>query len=107
MLSGLMRKENVSFYSRREFQDDFTGSENGFIRLNCWSLARAAVRLTSAMSQQRKWPRSFDHLVGARNQRWWEAEVERLGGFQVDDQCNFRRLLGSSPGAAPFRICLT
>jgi hypothetical protein len=48
---------------------------------------------TSHLCQQQKWLRSFDDLVRARNQRWWEAEVERLGGLQVDDQRNFRRLL--------------
>ena len=29
---------------------------------------------------------SFDHLVGAREQRRWQAEAERLGGLEVDHQ---------------------
>jgi hypothetical protein len=24
---------------------------------------------------------SFDHLVGASEQRWWHVEAERLGGL--------------------------
>ena len=28
----------------------------------------------------------FDHLVGTSEQRRWDFEVERLGGFQIDHQ---------------------
>src|SRR6516165_5255303 len=28
----------------------------------------------------------FDHLVGASEQRWWDRQPERLGGFKVDDE---------------------
>ena len=47
----------------------------------------AAIRL----SQQHSC--SLDHLVGAREQRWRHVEAERLGGFQVDDHFDLRRLL--------------
>jgi hypothetical protein len=47
----------------------------------------------SQTCQQQKWPRSFDQLIGARDQHRWNAEVERLGRFQIDDQRNFRGLL--------------
>jgi hypothetical protein len=29
---------------------------------------------------------SFDHLVGAREQRWRHVETEGLRGFEIDDQ---------------------
>jgi hypothetical protein len=38
-------------------------------------------------------PRSFDHLVGAGDERWRHFEGERLGGGQIDDEVELRRLL--------------
>src|SRR6516164_1450841 len=36
---------------------------------------------------------SFDHLVGAGEQRWWNFEAERLGGRQIDNEIKPGRLL--------------
>jgi len=48
---------------------------------------------------------SFDHLVGAGEQREGDGDAERLGGFQVDDQLYPGRLLdGRSAGLSPLRI---
>jgi len=35
---------------------------------------------------------SFDHLVGAAEQRERECEAERLGGLEIDEQLEFDRL---------------
>src|ERR1700730_16759630 len=36
---------------------------------------------------------SFDHLVGARRERWRHVEAERLGGLEVDYELEFRGLI--------------
>src|SRR6478736_3189364 len=44
------------------------------------------------VSSQQKNPRRdefavlFDHLVGAREKRGWHFEVERVGGFTIDEK---------------------
>src|SRR4029434_4498516 len=37
--------------------------------------------------------RSFDHLVGAGDERGWHSEAERLGYRNIDDEIEFGRLL--------------
>ena len=32
----------------------------------------------------------FDHLVGAREQRWWDFEAECLGGVEIEHKLEFR-----------------
>ena len=41
---------------------------------------------------------SFDHHVGAAEQRCWEGQTKCLGGFQVDDEFNFCHLLNWQVG---------
>ena len=36
---------------------------------------------------------SFDHLVGAGEQRWWEFKAKRLGGLEIDDELKLGWLL--------------
>jgi len=36
---------------------------------------------------------SFDHLVGARQNRRWQVETERLRGFEIDHELIFVRRL--------------
>jgi hypothetical protein len=41
---------------------------------------------------------SFDHPVGAGEQRWRDGEAERFGGFEIDDQLNLGGLLDRQVG---------
>src|SRR6516225_5650064 len=45
------------------------------------------------MAISRRWPASFDDLVGAGEQRRQHGEAKCLGGLQVNDQLEYRRLL--------------
>src|SRR5262245_39132403 len=48
---------------------------------------------------------SFDHLVGAGEQRGRNFNAKRAGGGQIDDQLKLARLhTGNSAGLAPLRI---
>ena len=40
----------------------------------------------------------FDHLIGAREQRRWHSHAECLGGLQVDNERELRRLLDRKVG---------
>src|SRR5262249_20279240 len=41
---------------------------------------------------------SFDHLVGARQQRRWHVQAERLGGLEIDHEFVLRRRLNRKVG---------
>jgi len=43
-------------------------------------------------------PTSFDHFIGAGEDRWRDRQPERLGGLQIDDQLELRRLLDRQIG---------
>src|SRR5215472_6921728 len=41
---------------------------------------------------------SFDHLVGAGEDRWRDGDAELLGSLEIDDQLEGRRLLDRQVG---------
>src|SRR5258706_1082270 len=43
-------------------------------------------------------PGSFDDLVGAGEDRWWDRQAERLRGLEIDDQLEPGRLLDRKVG---------
>jgi len=45
------------------------------------SLAKSAGEPTSGVA-----PRSLDHLVGARDERWWDSYANHGSSLQIDDQ---------------------
>src|SRR5262249_61011898 len=50
------------------------------------------------------WPRLFDHLIGARKERWRHGETKCLGGLQVNYQFEFGRgLHREASGLLPFK----
>src|SRR5262245_26301983 len=55
------------------------GSKRMQLSLSCappWSSSRSSIIM----------PLSFEHFVGACEQRWWHVEAERFGGLAVDNQ---------------------
>src|SRR5689334_4382456 len=64
------------------------------------SAARAGRALPSSRRPRERSARgaSFDHLVGAGEDGWWDAEPERLCRLQIDDQLKRRRLLDGQIG---------
>jgi hypothetical protein len=50
------------------------------------------------MCQQRKWHSSFDHLVGALQQRRRHFDAKRLCGLQIDHQFELGGLLDRQVG---------
>src|SRR5262249_28637039 len=53
----------------------------------------AVHQTMSALGQKRTSLVLFDYLVGTVEQRRWDREAERLGGFEIDHQLVFRRSL--------------
>jgi hypothetical protein len=52
----------------------------------------------SEKCHQRKWPTSFDHLVGAGQQGGRYGEAHCLCGLEVDDHLELRRRLNGKIG---------
>jgi hypothetical protein len=63
--------------------------------------AAARARLDLHRRPQQTAP-LFDHLVGGDKQSRRDFQAERLGGLEVDDQLEFRRLLYQLVGFGSF-----
>jgi len=57
------------------------------------ALLRCRKSAISGREQSQQDPRLFDHLVGAREQRWRHFEAERFRGLEVDHKLVLCRLL--------------
>jgi hypothetical protein len=57
-----------------------------------------AVTSTRVRCRGRKWPASFDHLVGAAEEREWEGDAEGFGRLEIKQQLDFRDLLDRQIG---------
>ena len=74
------------------------------------SLAGCCAGAASAMRRPRRSLRrsraaSFNHLVGAPQELWWNVQVHCMCRFEIYNQLETRwGRIGKSPAEAPFRI---
>ena len=47
----------------------------------------------SALGQKRTWRQSFNHLIGAPDERIWDIETKGFCCLQIDNQGDFRGLM--------------
>src|SRR4029453_15369436 len=59
---------------------------------------RSTTYLVSCIRVRRAHGNSFDHLVGAGEQCWWDFEGESLGRLKIDGEFKLRRLLDRQLG---------
>ena len=52
----------------------------------------------AASGQNRKWPASFDYLIGPGEEHRRHVDAERLGGLEIDHQLELGRLLNRQFG---------
>src|SRR2546430_885297 len=71
----------------RSVCDTFSARSAGSTGLFSVLITRAVVFL-----------RSFDHLVGAQQERFWNRETKHLGGRKIQDEIEFGRLLDRKVG---------
>ena len=60
--------------------------------------ARPKPAVSNAATCRARKAELFDHLVGGREQRLWNFEAQRLGGFEVDHQLVLGRRLHRQVG---------
>src|SRR5258708_4685308 len=72
----------------------------GWAKARCSVAARGQNRFRAVPTRPRfdmrfcpPYRASFEHLVGATEQRDRDGEAKGLGGLEIDDQVDFRRLL--------------
>ena len=63
------------------------------VRLSPNSGRTIATQRTAASGQKAKSAGLFDHVVGNREERWWDFQAKLLSGLEINRQLEFGRRL--------------
>ena len=66
---------------------------------------RFPFKPAATLATRSEWPSISGHLVGEREELWWNFETERLGGIELIASSNLVGcMIGMSAGLVPFKM---